>query len=136
TACEASSGVGAGSLTKMVGAAHAPPPGLPASGGRSGWRAVGAGPLRASGAVWGASESRGGFAAAGAPSPLPPLAGGGWEGGRRTAAALQFSDEEVRLPLRTAAGADRAGAAARALWQPDAGASARPGAAGGCAHSP
>src|SRR5690606_12740012 len=97
-----------------------PPPGLPASGGRSGWRAVGAGPLRASGAVWGASESRGGFAAAGAPPPLPPLAGGGWEGGRRTAAALQFPDEEVRLPLRTAAGADRAGAAARALWQPDA----------------
>src|SRR5690606_36099908 len=69
----------------------------------------------------GAAESRGGFAAAGAPSPLPPLAGGGWEGGRRTAAALQFPDEEVRLPLRTAAGADRAGAAARALWQPDAG---------------
>src|SRR5690606_39568319 len=74
TACEASGGVGAGSLTKLVGAAHAPPPGLPASGGRSGWRAVGAGPLRASGAVWGGSESRGGFAAAGAPSPLPPLA--------------------------------------------------------------
>src|SRR5690606_19766895 len=78
---DAGGGGGAGSLAKLVGAARAPPPGLPASGGRGGWRAVGAGPLRASGAVWGGVGKSRRICGRGCPVAPPPACGGRLGGG-------------------------------------------------------